>query len=129
MITHLALPYWLQEAVTADTLLSLQDSSGPLFSLLMVIIVGSTVHSFRESLDLPTAPARVTPKAKVKLNLFGRPKVRRQVVKNKSGVIAPQAVSPEIDRTHRPVRVPHQNELPEWEPPRDESGLIMLEID
>jgi hypothetical protein len=27
------------------------------------------------------------------------------------------------------VRVPHQSELPEWEPPQDDSGLIMLEID
>jgi hypothetical protein len=28
-----------------------------------------------------------------------------------------------------PVRVPQQSELPEWEPPKNDSGLIMLEID
>ena len=35
----------------------------------------------------------------------------------------------DIDHTRRPVRVPSLSELPEWEPPQNESGLIMLEID
>ena len=134
MVTHLGLPYWLREAVTADTVRVLQDPSGPLFSLLMVIIVGTTIHSFRESLDLPVAPARSLrassnrrPKNKVKINLFRRNEAERPPRSAKTGLRATAAA--ELDQPRRPVRVPHNSELPEWEPPRDESGLIMLEID
>jgi hypothetical protein len=132
MVTHLGLPYWLREAVTTDTVRVLQDPSGPLFSLLMVIIVGTTIHSFRESLDLPVAPARSVrassnrhPKNKVKINLFRRNESERSQRSAQTGLRA----AAEFDGPRRPVRVPHNSELPEWEPPRDESGLIMLEID
>ncbi|MFN8457644.1 MAG: hypothetical protein U0401_23800 [Anaerolineae bacterium] len=34
-----------------------------------------------------------------------------------------------LDRPRQPVRVPHSSELPEWEPPKEDKGLIQLEID
>jgi hypothetical protein len=138
--THLGLPYWLQEAITPEAAAVLADPIGPLFSLLMVIIVSTTIHSFRESLDLPVAPRR---KVKVRrqnknkkakpapVKLFQRPKtVRRQVRKKRQGSRdADTLEGAEFDHSRQPVRVPHHSELPEWEPPKDESGLIMLEID
>ena len=138
--THLGLPYWLQEAITPEAAAVLVDPIGPLFSLLMVIIVSTTIHSFRESLDLPVAPRR---KVKVRrqnknkkakpapVKLFQRPKtVRRQVRKKREGSRdADTLEGAELDHSRQPVRVPHHSELPEWEPPKDESGLIMLEID
>ncbi len=159
MGTHLALPYWLQEAVSPEVIAVLQDPAGPLFSLLMVIIVGTTVHTFRERLDLPVAPPRVTKKSKRNIkkstakksrqpNFFQRAKnkaIREYGRKQRDGLAEEakkdndgqsqrakkmgQPSGHDLDRPRRPVRVPHQSELPEWEPPQDETGLIMLEID
>lgn len=130
MVTHLGLPYWLKEAVSPEALTTLQDPTGPLFSLLMIILVGTTIHTMRESLDLPVAPqgniwTKPKPKKRSKVlqpaRLFQRTKaaVGRQT----------QEELDDFDRTRRPIRVPNQNELPEWEPPKDDPGLIMLEID
>ena len=141
MATHLGLPNWLQEAVTDEAVTVLDDPTGPLFSLLMVIIVSTTIHSFRESLDLPVAPQRrvkakrQNKKKKAKpprqTKLFRRPKtVRSQGKKKREGSRnADTLEGAELDRPRQPVRVPHHSELPEWEPPKDEAGLIMLEID
>jgi hypothetical protein len=133
LATHLGLPLWLPEAVTPAVEAVFQDPSGPLFSLIVVIIVSTTVHSLRESLELPVAPRRkIWPKRQgttgaLKLptgKLFGRPKIR---LNRKTGPTA--TAHNDLDPIRRPVRVPHHSELPEWEPPKDESGLIMLEID
>jgi hypothetical protein len=152
MATHLALPYWLEEAITPEAITVLQDPAGPLFSLLMVIIISTAIHSFRERLDLPVAPPRKgrTSKQSVKqsrhLNFFQRAKAkttRGQERKHREGLVDKtidqddpdrssqnrEKVEGDLDRPRRPVRVPHQSELPEWEPPQDDSGLIMLEID
>ncbi|MBN1220280.1 MAG: hypothetical protein JXM69_15230 [Anaerolineae bacterium] len=142
MVTHLALPYWLHEAITDETVRALQDPAGPLFSLLMVIIVSTAIHSFRESLDLPVAPRRssktIIRKRKKEAagaganSLSRRSKAARgQGKKDRARPDNPVPLEePDtLDRPRRPVRVPKQSELPEWEPPRDESGLIMLEID
>ncbi len=150
MVTHLALPYWLADAVTPESLAVLQDPAGPLFSLLMVIIISTTVHSFRERLDLPVAPQRKgrTFKQKARtsrhLNFFQRAKnTRGQERKQRAGLAKAtidhndsgrsnqnrEKVERDLNRPRRPVRVPLQSELPEWEPPQDDSGLIMLEID
>jgi hypothetical protein len=141
MATHLGLPYWLQEAATNEAVTVLGDPTGPLFSLLMVIIVSTTIHSFRESLDLPVAPQRrvkvkrQNKKKKAKpprqTKLFRRPKaVRSQGKKKREGSRnADTLEGAELDHPRQPVRVPHHSELPEWEPPKDEAGLIMLEID
>jgi hypothetical protein len=132
LITHLGLPYWLQEAVGEDTRMALRDTTGPLFSVIVVIIVGTTIYSLREALDLPVAPPQ---------NIWAN---RRQSQPAKTGPFglfrrashsaqpAPAAAADEtadLGRLRRPVRVPHYSELPEWEPPRDEQGLIQLEID
>jgi hypothetical protein len=133
LATHLGLPYWLQEVVGQDTQQALRDTTGPLFSLVVVIIVGTTVYSLREALDLPIAPPQ---------NVWA---TRRRSQSNRSGPFglfrrsirptqpassaADGAAMTEFDRPRRPVRVPHYSELPEWEPPRDEQGLIQLEID
>ncbi len=123
LVTHLGLPYWLREAITPETIAALRNPAGPLFSLLVVIIVGTTIYSLRESLDLPVAPQQ---------NLWA---ARRRQQKIRSGRdsqlvrIFKRGQSPEnINRTRRPPSVPY-TELPEWEPPQDEGGLIMLEID
>jgi len=147
MATHLALPYWLKEAVTPEAVAVLQDPAGPLFSLLMVIIISTTIHSFRERLDLPVAPQRKNKRSKQKirktrqLSFFRRAKAkttRGQGRKQRGGLVEAnivqggqnrERVEHDLDRPRRPVRVPHQSELPEWEPPQDDSGLIMLEID
>ena len=131
LATHLALPYWLSEAVTAQTEQVLLEPAGMLFSLLIVIIVGTTVYTLREMLDLPVAPSRKfrpgkSKKPHVKLRppqLFQRPSG------HKRGRQKEKMETNEIDRVRRPIRIPHQSELPEWEPPQEESGLIMLEID
>jgi hypothetical protein len=137
LTTHLGLPYWLNEAVTEDTLAALKDPTGPLFSLIVVIIVGTTVHSLRETLELPVAPQQ-------DFTTMRRYQPGKQVTE--SGPIklfrrTTRSISPEatrgtestdlnaFDRPRQPVRVPHQSELPEWEPPQDDSGLIQLEID
>lgn len=127
LATHLGLPYWLNEAVSEPALQVLLDPAGPLFSLVVVIIAGTTVHSLRESLDLPVAPpqpiarpgsAAQTPRSP--LSLFRRPP-------GPAG--HNQARFHDLERPRRPVRIPDYSELPEWEPPRDDSDLIMLEID
>jgi hypothetical protein len=138
LVTHVGLPYWLQEATSETTLALSQDPVAPLFSLLAVIIVGTTLYTLRESLDLPTAPKRslkARQRQKTKraeraqsLNPFKRTSKTQpvqefgqpQVQESGDSVKAP---------LRQPVRVPHQSELPEWEPPKDDSGLIMLEID
>lgn len=126
LVTHLGLPYWLTEAVSEPARRVLLDPAGPLFSLVVVIITGTTVHSLRESLDLPVAPpqpkarpASIANTPRAPLGLFGR---ARSAGRNQAG-------SNDIDRSRRPVRIPDRSELPEWEPPRDDSDLIMLEID
>jgi len=128
--THVALPYWLKEAVSPEALTTLQDPTGPLFSLLMIIIVGTTVHTMRESLDLPVAPQG---------NIWSKPKQKKQSSKLKPARLFQrkkvavrgnkQEEITDLDRTRHPIRVPNQSELPEWEPPKDDPGLIMLEID
>lgn len=136
LATHLGLPYWLNEAITPATLAALKDPTGPLFSLIVVIIVGTTVHSLRETLDLPVAPQQDfgalrrhqqdSPIAEAgPVKLFRR--AARSTSLNATG--GAELVDSTFDRPRRPVRVPHTSELPEWEPPRDDSGLIQLEID
>ncbi len=118
LATHVVLPYWLTEAVP-KAVLAAYDPAASLFSLMMVIIVGTTVYSLRESLDLPVAPPRLFQRVPQRgLGLFGSPKPKQPVTINR-----------EPDRPRQPVRVPKQSELPEWEPPANDTGLIMLEID
>lgn len=131
LATHIGLPYWLQDAITQTALNVQQDPVAPLFSLVVVIIVGTTLYTLRESLDLPVAP-RHNLRAVIKqkqttrarpFNLFRRSQTAPQVASP-----AQQPV-PADAPIRRPVRVPHHSELPEWEPPKDDQGLIMLEID
>jgi hypothetical protein len=133
LLTHVGLPYWLPEALAKTPGLTAQDPVAPLFSLIVVIIVGTLIYSFRESLDLPVAPPRLAtrsihPPEKVKkiakrqpFRLFGR---SQKSVNEETRETQETSLS-----DHQPVRVPHQSELPEWEPPKNDSGLIMLEID
>ncbi len=135
LVTHVGLPYWLPDALSEMALTRPPDPVAPLFSLLSVIIVGTVVYSLRESLDLPALPKRVISRPKQRGNLF---KVRpfslfKRSPKSQAGpeeegkeVLPGQE---ELTRPRRPVRLPHHSELPEWEPPKNESGLIMLEID
>jgi hypothetical protein len=125
----------------------------------MVIIISTAIHSFRERLDLPVAPQRKGKSSKRKakkshqFNFFRRAKAkttRGQGRKQREGLVdatidhgdqdgrndqeirgdhSRKESERGLDRPRRPVRVPHQSELPEWEPPQDDSGLIMLEID
>jgi hypothetical protein len=133
LATHVGLPYWLPEALSERALTRTPDPVAPLFSLLTVIIVGTVVYSLRESLDLPVLPKRVVvrPKQRGRLfrpfSLFKRsPKPQTgQTEEGKEGITGQE----ELTHSRRPVRVPHHSELPEWEPPKNDSGLIMLEID
>jgi hypothetical protein len=137
LATHLGLPYWLNEAISEAALTTLKDPTGPLFSLIVVIIVGTTVHSLRETLELPVAPQqdftamrRYQPGQQVSES--GPIKLFRRATRSISPETTRGAESAELnafDRPRQPVRVPHQSELPEWEPPRDDPGLIQLEID
>jgi hypothetical protein len=149
LATHIGLPYWLQDSVAETTELASpglvsQDPVAPLFSLLVVIIVGTTIYTLRESLDLPVAPRRnfwaVRQRNKVKkaakvqpFNFFrhlpGRLAKRSPVQTNAQQEEQTTNDDLNVDRHRRPVRVPNQSELPEWEPPKDDRGLIMLEID
>lgn len=136
LLTHLGLPYWLENAVTPEALQVVHNPIGPMFSLIVVIIVGTVVHSLRESLDLPVAPPKniwATSRQKAKstgqrnplkssLNLFKRTDPSKE---KRDGT----SKSTDSESPRQPVRVPDYSELPEWEPPKDESGLIMLEID
>jgi hypothetical protein len=126
MATHLGLPLWLNDAVSEPARLALQDRTGPLFSLLMVIIVGTTVYSLRESLDLPVAPQRniYTTGRKYKA---GEPPVTRLLRRRPGRATVSNRVGGNNGR--QPTQQFPYADLPEWEPPRDESGLIMLEID
>jgi hypothetical protein len=122
LLTHIGLPFWLTEAVP-EAVLAANDPAAPLFSLMVVIVVGTVVYSLRESLDLPVAPPR-KPRRVVKqpgLGLFNR----RPKPANAAGA----QFNAEFDQPRKPVRVPSQSELPEWEPPQNDGGLIMLEID
>lgn len=130
LITHIGLPYWLTEAMTESSALASQDPVAPLFSLVVVIIVGTTIYSLRESLDLPVAPKRklgVTHQTR-KPGLSQPFNFLKRSSKKPQSPSQPEPVQ-ESTSTRRPVRVPHQDELPEWEPPKNDSGLIMLEID
>lgn len=140
LITHIGLPYWLRDAVADVTLLGPQDPAAPLLSLIVVIIVGTTVYTLRESLDLPVAPrknlrkttlAKKSVKASSPFSFFKKRAVKTMgAQKNQNLSPENSSVADKPDHHYRrPVRVPHQSELPEWEPPKDESGLIMLEID
>lgn len=132
LITHVGLPYWLPEALPETILTAPPDPVAPLFSLLVVIIVGTTVYSLRETLDLPVVPRQVIspkhPQPKTTkpqpFRLFGR--LKKPITEEKKEESERQD---ELISQRRPVRVPHQSELPEWEPPKSDSGLIMLEID
>jgi hypothetical protein len=135
--THLGLPYWLEEAVTAETISAMNNPTGPLFSLLMVIIVGTTVYSIRESLDLPVAPKKsmwAARRRRRKADGSGQPQFINFFKRARAGAgerlkgLAEDQADGEPTLARRPVRVPY-SELPEWEPPNDESDLIMLEID
>ena len=135
LATHVGLPYWLPEALPETALTRPPDPVAPLFSLLTVIIVGTVVYSLRESLDLPVLPKRVVARPtqqgslfKVRpFSLFKRsPKAQvKQGEQGQEGGLTQE----EMARPRQPVRVPHHSELPEWEPPKNDSGLIMLEID
>ena len=134
--THLGLPYWLSEAVTDTTVATLKDPTGPLFSLIVVIIVGTTVHSLRETLDLPVAPqqsigsARHYQPGKQKAAESGPIRLFRRSSRSSDPTRGAESADfNDFDRPRQPVRVPHYSELPEWEPPRDDPGLIQLEID
>ena len=139
LATHIGLPYWLEEAVSETAVTVTQDPVAPLFSLIVVIIVGTTIYSLRESLDLPVAPKhsfqtiRRQRKAK-KANtlqpfrLFKRGSKSQDRARDE-GQVDPTDVDSDLAPSRRPVRVPHHSELPEWEPPKDDKGLIMLEID
>ena len=135
LATHVGLPYWLPEALSKTALTRPPDPVAPLFSLLTVIIVGTVVYSLRESLDLPVLPKRVVVQPKQRGSLFKvrpftlfkrspKPQVRQGEEGKEEGL-----TQEEMARPRRPVRVPHHSELPEWEPPKNDSGLIMLEID
>ena len=134
LVTLVGLPYWLTEAKLNMNIY--QDPVAPLFSLVVAIVVGTAVYSIRESLDLPVAPKRVARKsrkgngiaAKLKAgNLFKRTEKSGQ--NNLETVSDNGEAVDDIGRHRRPVRVPSHSELPEWEPPKTDSGLIMLEID
>ncbi|MCB0192278.1 MAG: hypothetical protein KDJ65_10080, partial [Anaerolineae bacterium] len=133
LVTHVGLPYWLTEAMTESSALASQDPIAPLFSLVVVIIVGTIIYSLRESLDLPVAPKRkLGARRQTRKPGFSQPfKLFRRSSKESQSPTQLQSepVSESIPTSRRPVRVPHHDELPEWEPPKSDSGLIMLEID
>jgi hypothetical protein len=135
LATHVGLPYWMPEVISEKALTTPPDPVAPLFSLLVVIIVGTVVYSLRESLDLPVAPKRSLwavsqQKQRSKsrsLSIFKR-SPKPQPGQSEGGT-AEVAGGEDFTHPRRPVRLPHHSELPEWEPPKNESGLIMLEID
>lgn len=119
LLTHIGLPYWLSDAVS-PAVVAAADPVAPLFSLMVVIVVGSIVYSLRESLDLPVAPPR---------NLRRTPRRGLGMFSRSPKPAGQSTVASQVDGLRQPVPVPHQSELPEWEPPQNDSGLIMLEID
>ncbi|RME69514.1 MAG: hypothetical protein D6784_18325 [Chloroflexi bacterium] len=126
LATHLGLPYWLYNALTPEAVAALQNRTAPLFSLLVVIVVGTTVFTVRESLDLPVAPRQ---------SIWRRRRVRTPAVRPVRPPRRKKTVRVGTARNPDPVPVQARpvssliSDLPEWEPPQDESGLIMLEID
>lgn len=128
-VTQLTLPYWLQNAATPEALAVVNNPIGPLFSLVVVIITGTVVYSVRESLDLPVAPAKPAwakrRRAKNKISQSTRNQPNQGAIQKK--MVQPIKESPHP--SPKPVAIPSYSELPEWEPPKDASGLIMLEID
>jgi hypothetical protein len=140
LATHLGLPLWLHDTLTEGAQLALQDRTSPLFSLLIVIIVGTTVFSVRESLDLPVAPKRSIYAAGRSYRtgepqfarLFKRRPAQPVTVRNRLGYGLQgqsQSYAHQSEQPYQQVPVPPFDNLPEWEPPQDDSGLIMLEID
>jgi hypothetical protein len=132
LATHLGLPYWLYEAMTESAKATLNDPTGPLFSLIMVIIVGTTMYSLREALDLPVAPplspwTRRQQEQSQASGESGPMRLFRRSRRANAGSSEPEL--DHLDRPRQPVRVPHYSELPEWEPPKENTGLIQLEID
>ncbi len=126
MLAHLSLPLILPSGTTAEAIAVVQNPIAPLFSLLTVIIVGTLVYSIRERLDLPVAPRKAKKRRRVVVKKqVGQPTPAGQ--KGRQKMVQPLNAAPKP--TRQPVRVPDYSELPEWEPPKDESGLIMLEID
>jgi hypothetical protein len=122
LATHVALPYWLQEVSPPPAYV---DPAAPLLALIVVILVGTVFYSVRESLDLPVAPKRrwwerKQNRARPRFRFFPEPALHGST---------PDIRSPVANGPRGPVRVPSQSELPEWEPPQSDSGLIMLEID
>ncbi|RMF04843.1 MAG: hypothetical protein D6768_02290 [Chloroflexi bacterium] len=131
LAAHVALPYWLVDAAAESGALLDYDPSAPLFSLVVVILVGTLVYTLRESLDLPVAPRRVLRRAganrqPVMARATPAFSLFKRSAKIKTGA---SEQSEDLGQPRRPVRVPSQHELPEWEPPQTDSGLIMLEID
>ena len=139
LATHLGLPLWLNDTLTQNAQLALQDRTGPLFSLLIVIIVGTAVFSMRESLDLPVAPKRNIYAAGRNYRTGGEPRFARLfkrqpakpvTVRNRLGYgSAEQSYAYQSEQSYQQKHIPPFDNLPEWEPPQDDSGLIMLEID
>ena len=134
LVTLVGLPYWLTEAKLNMNVY--QDPVAPLFSLVVAIVVGTAVYSIRESLDLPVAPKRVAKSGKKGGGIAARFKAsnpfkrsQKSVQENVETVSVKGESVENVDGTRQPVRVPSQSELPEWEPPKTDSGLIMLEID
>lgn len=124
--TQLGLPYWLTDVISDEGIAVVENPTGLLFSLLVVIIVGTLVYTIRESLDLPVAPQRWMPRKRTGF----QPAFKGTPLKFFQGKsTTPAVTNPEPMQRRQPVRVPHQSELPEWEPPTDDKGLIMLEID
>ncbi len=134
LVTHVGLPYWLSDSVSQPV----YDPVAPLFSLMVVIVVGTVVYSLRESLDLPVAPKRRYRKVRRQpaqsaaagggaFGFFKRASAVMESTQKKNA--GKQNFDDNLDKPRRPVRVPNQSELPEWEPPKSDSGLIMLEID
>ncbi len=123
--THLGLPYWLDDAIKAEAVKSTFDPLAPLFSLLVVIVVGTVVYTVRESLDLPVAPkqswwGKSKKKSGQKSGLQPMQLLRRATGSATASPAATFAANAndELVRPRRPVRVPDHSELPEWEPPR-----------
>ncbi len=134
LVTLVGLPYWLTEAKLNMNVY--QDPVAPLFSLVVAIVVGTAVYSIRESLDLPVAPKRIVRTGKKGKGISNRFKAgnlfRRSgkpAQQNVETISAREGNIGDTGGARKPVRVPSQSELPEWEPPKTDSGLIMLEID
>ena len=65
LATHIGLPYWLEEAVSETAVTVTQDPVAPLFSLIVVIIVGTTIYK-------PKRVARLTGGPQAKLSNYSQ---------------------------------------------------------